>query len=97
MADILTATFTGSNTDMNMLGDTMKYVAPIARASGRSLEEMASATAMLGNAGIQGSEAGTALRAIMTGWLNQLPKQIRSLKNSWKLKLNGKAEYFLSG
>ncbi|WP_261945310.1 phage tail tape measure protein [Paenibacillus melissococcoides] len=43
----------------------MKYVAPIARASGRSLEEMASATAMLGNAGIQGSEAGTALRAIM--------------------------------
>ncbi|CAH8248842.1 phage tail tape measure protein [Paenibacillus melissococcoides] len=65
VADILTATFTGSNTDMNMLGDTMKYVAPIARASGRSLEEMASATAMLGNAGIQGSEAGTALRAIM--------------------------------
>lgn len=65
VADILTATFTNSNTDMNMLGDTMKYIAPIAKASGQSLEEMAAATAMLGNAGIQGSEAGTALRASM--------------------------------
>ncbi|MCE5168529.1 phage tail tape measure protein [Paenibacillus profundus] len=65
VADILTATFTNSNTDLNMLGDTMKYIAPIAKASGQSLEEMAAATAMLGNAGIQGSEAGTALRASM--------------------------------
>lgn len=65
VADILTATFTNANTDLNLLGDTMKYIAPIAKASGRSLEEMAAATALLGNAGIQGSEAGTALRATM--------------------------------
>ncbi|BFH10699.1 phage tail tape measure protein [Paenibacillus melissococcoides] len=65
VADVLTATFTNSNTDLNMLGDTMKYVAPIAKASGQSLEEMAAATAALGDAGIQGSEAGTALRASM--------------------------------
>lgn len=65
VADILTATFTNSNTDLNMLGETMKYVAPIGRASGQSIEEMAAATAKLGDAGIQGSEAGTALRATM--------------------------------
>lgn len=65
VADILTATFTNSNTDLNRLGDTMKYIAPIAKSSGQSLGEMAAVTAMLGNAGIQGSEAGTALRATM--------------------------------
>lgn len=74
VADILTATFTNSNTDLNMLGDTMKYIAPIAKASGQSIEEMAAATAMLGNAGIQGSEAGTALRASMIR-LAKPPKQ----------------------
>jgi TP901 family phage tail tape measure protein len=62
VADVLTKTFTSSNTDLSMLGDTMKYVAPVAKAAGQSLEEMAAATGLLGNAGIQGSQAGTALR-----------------------------------
>ena len=65
VADVLTATFTSSNTNLQMLGETMKYVAPIAKSAGQSLEEMAAATGVLGNAGIQGSEAGTALRAVL--------------------------------
>lgn len=65
VADVLTKTFTSSNTDLNMLGETMKYVAPIASAAGMSMEEMAAATGLMGNAGIQGSQAGTSLRAII--------------------------------
>jgi TP901 family phage tail tape measure protein len=66
VADVLTGAFTSSNVDLGMLGETMKYVAPIANATGFSLEEMAAATGMLGNAGIQGSMAGTGLRQMLT-------------------------------
>ncbi len=65
VADVMVATFTTANTDIPMLGDTMKYIAPIAKAAGVSLEEAAAMAGLLGNAGIQGSMAGTALRSML--------------------------------
>lgn len=64
VGDILVGTFTRTNTDLNMLGETMKYVGPIAKGLGISLEETSAMAGVLGNVGIQGSEAGTAMRAI---------------------------------
>lgn len=64
--DVLTATFTNSNTDLRMLGETMKYLAPVAKSVGISLEETAAATGILGNAGIQGTMAGTSMAMAMT-------------------------------
>ncbi|MCA1319796.1 phage tail tape measure protein [Bacillus tianshenii] len=66
VADVLTKTFTSSNTDLAMLGETMKYVAPTAKAMGLSLEEVSAAAGILGNAGIQGSQAGTSLSMSLT-------------------------------
>ncbi len=63
VGDVLSATFTSSNTTLQMLGDTLKYAAPVASATGASLEEVAAMAGLLGNVGIQGSMAGTALRA----------------------------------
>jgi TP901 family phage tail tape measure protein len=63
LGDVMAYTFTTSNTDMEMLGETMKYVAPIASKAGASLEQVAAMSGMLGDVGIQGSMAGTALRA----------------------------------
>lgn len=63
VGDILTKAFTSANVDLEMLGNTMKYVGPIAKAAGFSLEEMSAAAGLLGNAGIQSEQAGTALRA----------------------------------
>src|SRR5690606_38275371 len=60
--DILAKTFTSTNTDLTMLGESFKYVAPVAASAGLSIEETSAAIGLLGNAGIQGSEAGTALR-----------------------------------
>lgn len=64
VADSLVATFTRTNTDMEMLGQTMKYVAPVAQSLGLNLEESLAMTGLLGNIGIQGDQAGTALRSI---------------------------------
>lgn len=66
VADVLAKTFTSSNTSMEMIGYTMKYVAPIASAAGQSLESVAAAAGILGDAGIQGTQAGTSLRRMLT-------------------------------
>ncbi len=64
-ADVLAAASTSSNTNVQMLGQTMKVVAPVASAMGISVEQVAAAAGRLGDAGIQGSEGGTALRGIL--------------------------------
>lgn len=64
VADVLTVALTSSNTTLETLGDTMKYVAPNAQALGVSMEETAALAGLLGNVGIQGSQAGTALRGM---------------------------------
>ncbi len=66
LGDVLTNTFTSSNTDLSMLGETMKYVAPVAERLGISLEDTAAMAGLLANSGIKGSQAGTTMRAMMS-------------------------------
>lgn len=63
MADVFAKTSTKTNTNVEMLGETMKYAAPVAHAFGASLEETAALTGIMANSGIKASAAGTALRA----------------------------------
>jgi len=62
--DVLTKTFTSSNTNLHQLGEGMSYVAPVAKGLGFSIEETAASIGVLSDAGIQGSRAGTGLRMI---------------------------------
>ena len=64
-ADILAAASSNANTNVSMMGETFKYCAPIAGALGFSAEDTAQAIGLMANAGIKGSQAGTALRTIM--------------------------------
>ncbi|HHG9959388.1 TPA: phage tail tape measure protein [Yersinia enterocolitica] len=66
VADVLTALFTRNNVDIPMLGESMKYSGAVGRDYGQSLETVAASTAMLGSAGIQGSQAGTTMRSILS-------------------------------
>jgi TP901 family phage tail tape measure protein len=68
--DVLVKTMTTANTDLPQLGDAMKYVAPVASSLGLSIEETAAAVAKMSDAGIQGSMAGTALRAALLSLSN---------------------------
>lgn len=65
-ADVLAAAATNSNTDVSRMGQTFKYLAPVAGALGYSIEDMATSIGVAANAGIKGSTAGTALRNIIT-------------------------------
>lgn len=65
-ADVLAAAATNSNTNVALMGQTFKYAAPVAGALGFSVQDTALAVGIMANQGIKGSEAGTALRAMMT-------------------------------
>ena len=78
-ADILTRTFTSSNTTLASLGDTFRVAAPLARQTGTDLQTLAAMTAVLGNSAIQGSEAGTGLRTVMASLQNPVGEGARAM------------------
>lgn len=63
--DVLAKTASSGNTNLSMLGESFKPIASIAPQAGVSMEQAGAAFAVLGNSGIQASEAGTALRNIL--------------------------------
>ncbi|WP_368286770.1 phage tail tape measure protein [Klebsiella variicola] len=66
VSDVLTGTFTRTNTTLSSLGETMKVVGPVAAGLGINLEEAAAMTGTLARVGIRGSEAGTAMRRALS-------------------------------
>ena len=64
-------------TSVDGLGETMKYVAPIAKAYGASIEQATAMTGLLGNSNILDTQAGTSLRGIMTRFAAP-PKEARN-------------------
>lgn len=66
LADIMAAAATNSNTNVEMMGETFKFAAPLANALGYSMEDVAIATGMMANSGIKATMAGTTLRSVFT-------------------------------
>ena len=62
MADVFAVTITSTNTDVEKLGETMKYAAPVAYAFGASMEETAAMAGLMAGKAIKASQAGTSLR-----------------------------------
>ena len=65
VADVLTATANKTFNTVESLGEAFTYAGPVAADFGMSIEETAAILGTLGNVGIQGSNAGTALRRMM--------------------------------
>lgn len=87
IADVFAATVTGSNTDISMLGETMKYAAPIAKQFNMSFEDTAGMAGMMANAGIKSSQAGTTLRGAMTR-LAKKPKEAKEELERFNINLS---------
>lgn len=65
-ADVLAAASSNANTNVSMMGETFKYVAPVAGALGYSVEDTSVAIGLMANSSIKGSQAGTALRSMLS-------------------------------
>ena len=66
VADVLAENANRTNSSVAETGEAMKYIAPLARAAGISMEETAAAIGIMANAGIQGGQAGTTLRGALS-------------------------------
>lgn len=85
-ADILAAASSNANTNVGLMGETFKYVAPVAGALGFSAEDTAQAIGLMANAGIKGSQAGTALRSMFTR-LSKPTKEVQTAMDALNLSL----------
>ena len=63
VADVFAEASARTNAQVEDMGEAMKYVAPVAKTVGLSIEETAAAIGIMSDAGIKGSQAGTTLRS----------------------------------
>lgn len=66
VADVFAEAAARTNAQTEDMGEAMKYIAPVAKAMGQSLEETAAAVGIMSDAGIKGSQAGTSLRSALS-------------------------------
>lgn len=72
--NVLAEASRSSNTTVDMLGESFKYVGPVAGAFGYSLQDVAIALGIFANNGVKGSQAGTGLRQALNALINPTDK-----------------------
>ena len=79
LADIMAAASSNANTNVSMLGESFKYVAPLAGAMNYSMEDTSVALGLMANAGIKASQGGTSLRTVLTNMLNPTDEMAKAM------------------
>ena len=85
-ADIMASTCSNANTNIELMGETLKYVGPVAGALGIEMDDLSVAIGLMGNAGLKGSNAGTSLRAGLTN-LVKPTKQMQKAMTEYGVEL----------
>lgn len=81
-ADVLAQASSSANTNVGMMGETFKYIAPVAGALGYSAEDAAVAIGLMANSGIKASSAGTQLRSSLTNMIKP-SKDVGDAMEKW--------------
>lgn len=89
-ANVLAQTANRSNTSVALMGETFKYVAPVAGALGYSIEDASVAIGLMANSGIKGSQAGTSLKNVLTN-LAKPTDQVQSYMDKLNISLTDSA------
>lgn len=78
--DVLAAASTKSNTNVSMLGESFKYVAPLAGTLGYTAEDTAVMLGLMANSGVKASQAGTTLRTALTNLVSPTKEQAAEME-----------------
>lgn len=70
VADLLTQAANSGTIGISDLAESYKYIAPLAKTMGFSIEDVTTSITALSTAGIKGSQAGTALRGMLSRMVN---------------------------
>lgn len=90
--DALAYSASNSNTDVRMMGETFKYVGPMAAAAGLSIEQVAAASMVMARNGIRASEAGVAMRSALVRMVRPTKPMLQALG-----RLNVDIDKFVKG
>lgn len=90
--DALAYAASNSNTDVRMMGETFKYVGPMAAAAGMSIEEVSAASMVMARNGIRASEAGVAMRSALVRMVRPTKPMLAALE-----RLNINVNDFVKG
>lgn len=85
-ADVLAKGSSSANTNVSMLGESFKYVAPLAGALGYSVEDTTVALGLMANAGIKGSQAGTSLKTALAN-LTKPTAKMRAVMDEYNISI----------
>lgn len=81
-ADVLAQASSSANTNVGLMGETFKYIAPVAGALGYSAKDAAVAIGLMANSGIKASQAGTQLRSSLTNMIKP-SKDVGDAMEKW--------------
>lgn len=81
VADVLAKNAADTNAAVMDTGEAMKYIAPVAKSAGWSLESVTAAIGTMADAGIKGSQAGTILRGAMTRLMKPSKNAAEAMKS----------------
>ena len=96
--DVLAQTANRSNTDVGMLGESFKYVAPVAGSLKYNVQDVSTALGVMANSGIKASTAGTSLRS----WMSRMAAPTDAVASAMKkvgislTDSNGKTKDFMT-
>ena len=85
-ANVLAAASSNANTNVSMMGETFKYAAPVAGALGYNIEDLSQVIGLMANSGIKGTQAGTALRSVLTR-LAKPPKEASAALDKYDISM----------
>ncbi|ENY8920424.1 phage tail tape measure protein [Clostridioides difficile] len=84
--DVMAATVTNSNTDIERMGETFKYMGSVGGALGVSMKDVALATGLMASSAIKGSQAGTSLRMGLLRLINE-PKRAATAMRKYGIEM----------
>lgn len=93
-ADILASAASNANTNVAMMGESFKYVAPVAGALGYSAEDMAVALGLMANSGIKADMAGTSLRNMLNRMAKPTKESAAAMERLGLELYDGEGEMF---
>lgn len=79
-ADILAAVSSNANTNVSLMGESFKYVAPVAGAMGANAEDLSIALGLMANSGIKGSQAGNSLKNALVNLVKPTEQQTAAME-----------------
>lgn len=95
VADLLTQSANAGTIDITDLGESFKYISPIAKTMGFSIEDVTTAISAMSMSGIKGSQAGTALRTMLARMVKPTD-DVKSAMNELGIKLTNSDGSFKS-